>query len=619
MNKKLNTLVLCTLSVFLCSCHEMDFQNDGRAESEQSIYEYFQRAYQNANLAYYYPTMTGIDQGLTAGGYMLAGYCDEAQEVSRNSDVYDYYDGKSTPSSMSLLNASKDGIERWSSLFAGIRTCNTGIKYLSDENLNSQYDDNYRRTFMSQLYCVRALDYLYLIKRWGGVPIIDENDDEDDLNLNRASFAQCVDFIFESCDKAIESDPDMAWFRGNQNNSPKMSKGTLMAIKSEAALYAASRLNAEDYSGTEKYTWERVAKITKTALDSVLAKGGRLVNENTSFPIESATGYCAYDKLFLSSYPWTLSWDTETISQPNYYGSRRCELWKYNGIPLDDGQETCGACPSQNLVDAYDVISPDGTKAVPLLDLRNPYNSDGTPNFNPAALALGYEDCSEKMYENRDPRFYGTIYYDGSVIDLNGENVEIQTSVGGNCGINLSPLNIKHTCTGYYLRKFINPTSGADNGNKDGYLREFRLAELYLNFAEAAYMAYGADAPVSGMTAREAANCVRARVGLPGIDENGEDFLLRLKNERRVELAFEEHRYYDVRRWSDPKEDLSKTDKVLSGINITVSDNGEKRYERIYFDRNCYSNKYLRLPIPLDEVRKMLAITNENWQNEGWN
>ena len=169
--------------------------------------------------------------------------------------------------------------------------------------------------------------------------------------------------------------------------------------------------------------------------------------------------------------------------------------------------------------------------------------------------------------------------------------------------------------SGYYLRKFMSADSGVDNGNKDGFIRQFRLAELYLNFAEAAYMAYGADTPVDGMTAREAVNTVRARVGLPGIEESGEAFLLRLKNERRVELAFEEHRFYDVRRWCEPDEDLSATDSRVSGMRITE----DGRYERFHFDRNCFSNKYLKYPLPLDEVRKMLELTGKDWQNTGWN
>lgn len=613
--------ILLGLGAFSSCQKALDSQMDDRAESEKSVYEYFERSYKAMNLAYYNPVFAGPAYGTSEGGYPLAGYCDEAQAVNQSSCVYSWYNGKVSASDMPLFTTSDGGgIKRWEGLFSSIYHCNAGIHYLTGEDLKPEYDESYRKSFLAQYYCVRALDYLQLIKRWGGVPIIDRKyKDGDDLgSVKRASFAECVDFIFESCDKAMEADNTLGMFRGTQSNAPKLSKGTLMAIKSEAALYAASPLWCEDYEGTEKYTWERAAEITRAALDSILTKGGRLVDVSTSFPIESSCGYGPYDKLFLSAYPWSLSWDTETISQPYYYGNLQSVMWKYNGLPIDNGQESSGACPTQELVDAYDVVSEDGMTAVPLLDLKNPYNEDGTPNFNPAALALGYEDCTEKMYLNRDPRFYGTIWFDGSEVEINGKNIVIETFEGGNCGISLSPANKRNSCTGYYLRKFINPESGTDNGNKDGYFREFRLAELYLNFAEAAFMAYGPDTPVDGMTAREAVNAIRARVGLPGITENGEDFLLRLKNERRVELAFEEHRFFDIRRWSSPDGDLESTDSRVSGMKIQVGDDGRKSYERFNFDRQCYTNKYLKFPVPLDEVRKQYALSGEKWQNQGW-
>lgn len=165
---------------------------------------------------------------------------------------------------------------------------------------------------------------------------------------------------------------------------------------------------------------------------------------------------------------------------------------------------------------------------------------------------------SDKMYLNRDPRFYATIYYDGVTVQLeNSEYGVPETFVGGNCGLSLSPSSRRNTCTGYYLHKFNNAQSST-SGNKDGYIRMFRLAELYLNFAEAAYRAHGADwqAPATEvlemeegddgetveklntygtpMSAREAVNAVRARVGMPGVADDGEALWLQLCNERRV-------------------------------------------------------------------------------------
>ncbi len=615
--KRIYTLVLILAAVFSTSCNTlMDSQQDDRVESEQSLYEYMSRAYFCMNKAFFPAVFVGVSYGTGAGGEMLAGFCDEAQAVDRYGKAYSWYNGAVSAEDMPLFNA-VSGEKTWEYLFNGIDRCNTALYYLNKEDLNPEYDQETRDMFISQYHALTALNYLYLIKRWGGVPVITEplSSDYDFSKDERASFAQCVDHIIAECDAAEAADQTLGWFNGAPRYCPKICLSALAAIRSQAALYAASPLWAEDYAGTEKYTWERAAAITRKSLKDVIDHRGRLVGAETTFPQESENGYGPYDKYFLSAYPWTFSWDTETLLQPYVYGLCQSVLWESNGLPLDPGQRSAGACPTQEMVDAYDVVSADGTKAVPLLVLSKPYNEDGTPNFNPEALALGYEDCSEKMYQNRDPRFYGTIYFDGSTTVRNSEIVTISTREGGNCGISDMPTNKRNTVTGYYLRKFINADSGADNGNKDGYLRQFRLAELYLNFAEAAFMAYGPDTEVDGMTAREAVNTVRARVGLPGITESGEEFLLRLKNERRVELAFEEHRFYDVRRWSEPGESLEATDRRVSGMRITE----DGKYERIYFERNSYAPKYLKLPLPLDEVRKMLEHTGKDWQNEGWN
>ena len=87
-------------------------------------------------------------------------------------------------------------------------------------------------------------------------------------------------------------------------------------------------------------------------------------------------------------------------------------------------------------------------ESTPLLDLANPYNADGSPNISQKARDFGYVDCSDKMYLNRDPRFYATIYYDGVTVKLENSEYEVETFVGGNCGLSLSPSSRRNTCTG---------------------------------------------------------------------------------------------------------------------------------------------------------------------------
>lgn len=634
-------IIIVSIVFVLSSCSKsMDIQRDDRVEDAESVYTRLSRSYEHLRATFFGPVESGVSHGFTSGGYMLAGYCDEAQEVYQASPVHSWYKGAVSSSYMPLWGDGS-GTDRWNTIFRSIRGANEAIMYLCREDLVRDFNDSERKSMLGQFYAIRAFSYLQLVKRFGPVPLLARPQKKGEIYSKdrRPSFARCADFIIASCDSALISDPEIPWFTSSfPFHNPALSRSALEAIKSEVALFAASPLWADNHEGTEKYTWTRSAQIAKRALDLALGHGAALADATTVFPNTSDSGINAYEKYFLSSYPFSLSWDRETLYQPYNYGYKQSMGWKWAGLPLDEGQVSAGACPTQEMVDAYEVISEDGGKAVPLLNLKEPYSKDGKPNFNPEALALGYVDCSEKMYENRDPRFYATIYYDNCELELrDGRKLIISTEADGNCGLNLSPLNRRNTCTGYYLRKFNNINSGAASGNMDGFQRQLRLALLYLNFAEAAALAYGEDFSVPAltvvetdeegnekpvvygkpMTAREAVNLVRARAGMPGIDDSGEDFILRLKNERRVELAFEEHRFFDVRRWASPEGDLRETDSRVSGMRIEEK-SGVKTFTRYNFERKCYGNKFLLYPIHIDEIRKILSVTGEDWQNRGW-
>lgn len=197
----------------------------------------------------------------------------------------------------------------------------------------------------------------------------------------------------------------------------------------------------------------------------------------------------------------------------------------------------------------------------------------------------------------------------------------VETFVGGNCEISDRVSESRNTRTGYYLRKFNNYKSGV-NVDQDGLMKIFRLGELYLNFAEAAYQSGGPDAVVpskvggSPMSARQAVNTIRARVNMPPLPSGltKEQFEVRYRNERQVELAFEEHRFFDVRRWKI----LNQTDGFVTGMKITKNATG-LTYTRFKLkDRGTNADKYLMYPIDQTEVSKMDTYTGASWQNPGW-
>jgi hypothetical protein len=591
---------------------------------------------------------------------------------------------------------------------------------------------------------------LQLIKRYGGVPILHAPYEvgHDFSNDRRATFEECVDSILADCDVALatpENASATTGFRWTTDSRTTFTRAVAYAIKSQAALYAASPLWSTTGS---KYTWDKATEITKEALDACLDKGFKL------FDIPPTTNIVqnSYEYYFITRADPSRAIDKETI----YESAARSTVWSLAGLPVTTSAVKAGAGPSQELVDAYGMVT---TGDMPITG----YSDDDhlQPIINTTS---GYD--ATKPYKGRDPRFYASIYYNGSIRELfsgatidtaypltyrdpsadividsidsatflvkcnangsdpyfyfapsaaglrsrvgiptlkfeyksnrqsstceffcfkdganfksTGQNITlpkqddwtpfeyslaafwgaesgfnwgddgeflrmdpaastvaayeitirnlrlemlfqsesqptaIATAVGGNCEISDKTTETKNTRTGYYLRKFNSYKSNAQI-NDEGSMKIFRLGELYLNFAEAAYQAKGADAKVGTLSALDAVNAIRTRAGMPEL-VSSTDFEVRYRNERQVELAFEEHRFFDVRRWKI----LDKTDGFVTGMKISITGT-DTTYNRIKLkERGTNTDKYLRYPIPQSEVIKMGNYTGTDWQNLGW-
>ena len=616
MKRKIVIAFTLALAVLLGACTKMlDIKNaDGRVDMKE-VFSSKSRAGDYFHIC----INTIMNVGFLYDGTALASFCDEAYDASAyaNGAITRWYYNVTSPSNNPLLSY----IDYWNHYFQGIRRCNTFLINMNDPEIaTGTYTEDEKTGWIAQVHAARAYFYLQLIKRYGGVPIIETpyEMDHDFSKDVRASFEECVDFIMAECDKALSypepADPQTTagflWVR-KDGQGAYLSRAAAWAIKSQAALYAASPLWYKDGS---KYNWSKAAEITKEALDQCLANGYALYNNNNVDQTIAQNGYALY---FMQSSTPHNSWESETILQTR---DNRTEVWKMAGLPITDGMERAGAGPTQELVDSYEIF--DGTNAYPLLDLKKPYNDEShlTPNYNPDALRIYNE---QNPYVNRDPRFYASIYYNGAhhlLSNGNDANNRVYTEVGGNCEITKAVNDVRHTRTGYYMRKF-NRSSSNVNANDDGYMRLFRLGELYLNFAEAANNAFGPDVTVSStvpgqtsMTATDAVNAIRVRVGMPEFPAgmSKADFELRYRNERRVELAFEEHRFFDVRRWKI----LGETDAYKTGM--WIEGNNYKRFN-LESDRSATADdKYLMFPINQSEVSKMQKLTGNNWQNPGW-
>ena len=584
--KKYFIVLVLAVSGLMFSCNDkLDLTTDGRI----SIDEVFSDRWRTMgwlNSCYDYRVTPGM---------LRSAYSDEAHHAdagtSDGTGYYNYYTGSVSASSWSM----SDG-QIWGTMFQGIRKCNIFLENIDAAQIIATADE--KAKWKAQAYTLRAFYYWQLVKRYGGVPLFDKEvtSDHDFSKDKRATYNECVAFIVRDCRSALEAPATENAFGWTATSNNMVSRGVPYAIMSEAVLYAASPKWSD---GT--YTWEDAAKITKEALLACRDEGNYSLYNETPDAMISQNAYAQYH-ITMSDYKRAT--DRETI----YAYGGQLSVWQDAGLPSTDKMKSAGPCPSQELVDAYEMANGE-TPFV--LDANGCVVYNGLkPQINAAS---GYDET--KPYEGRDPRFYASIYFNGAVRDLETQNVFVETFTGGKDAMTEGN-DRTHTHTGYYLRKFNNWRSRNGN-NADGQVKLFRYAELLLNYAEAANEAYGPNTDPEGkITALEAVKVVRDRAGMPNFSSSIDQptFRARIRNERRIELAFEEHRYFDVRRWNI----LDKTDGTITGMQIAKNGNNLTYTRVLVSDRKCDESKYYLYPINQTEVEKANFNTGLKWQNPGW-
>lgn len=443
----------------------------------------------------------------------------------------------------------------WGRSYRSIREINYALMHIGQV----QMSDGLKNTLTGELKFLRAFRYFDLIRNYGRAVLIGDkvyslgdNFSDTDSLYDRASIKDCVDYTVGQLDQAaalLPSDHSNDWQLG------RATKGAAMALKSRLLLYAASPL----YNAG---TWQAAATA---ALDVInlhkysLFQGG-------------------YDQLFL-----TADNNPEIIFERLYTkGARHVCLEIANG---PNGYDAWGGnTPLQNLVDDYEM-------------------KNGKPITDPTS---GYDP--HNPYKNRDPRFYATILYNGA--PYRGDTVWTYTPGGKDSKD--GPSNWNTSKTGYYLKKFmddnlpiVNPWDVA--GTQPWIY--FRYAEILLNYAEAQNEAGGPDG-----TVYKAINDIRIRAGMPDLPTGLSQSEMRkaIWNERRVELAFEEDRYYDVRRWKIAD---SVENEPAYGITVNKSGGTYAYSRKVALDGRHFDPKQYWLPIPRSEI---LASDNKLEQNPGY-
>lgn len=450
----------------------------------------------------------------------------------------------------------------WGRSYRGIRDCNFAINNIEKVTMSSPHKDK----LLGELKFIRAFRYHDLIRNYGGVILmgdkvynLTDNLQEESL-FKKASLKESIEYAAAQLDEAAALLPlnnDGSWLQG------RATKGAALALKSRLLLYAASPLYAAG-------TWEAAVTAAQAVIGlnkySIYSGGyGNLFlngDNNESIFVRLYTKNAGHTHL-------------EIANGPNSYGG-----WG-------------GNLPLQNLVDDYQM---DNGKFI----------TDPTSGYDP-----------QDPYVGRDKRFYATVLYNGA--SYRGSTIE--TFLPGGKDSKDGPDTWNSSKTGYYLKKFMNDAYPLQNpwGNA-GFQPWYyiRYAEVLLNFAEAANEAYGADVVPSGSTlsARTAVNLVRQRTGvdMPALAAGMSQSQMRdaIRYERRVELAFEEHRFYDVRRWKIAE---VTENKPASGIQITKNGSTLTYATKLVLANRKFETKHYWLPIPRAEIQ---ASNNKIQQNNGY-
>lgn len=480
---------------------------------------------------------------------------DDAVYAWESNGIKSFYNG--TWSSRNTLN------DRLAHYYAGIAQANYYLENAPDDFPQTQYLQDYKdrmqqlKNFPFEVRFLRAWYHFELMRRYRNIVIMDHSLSPEEVNDKKpVDFHTATEWIVSELDAIIPSLPESyASFVTGRTN--RVTKGAAMAFKARILLYDASPLNNPD-GDPDRYV--KAAKAAKDVLDSGLYS---LVKEKEINNFD-ARGY-------IFGVIRSASNGLESTNFP---------------IGVEGGNS--GACPSQNLAEAFDM-------------------KDGTPfdwnNAEHRALAL---DASA-----RDPRFAKTLYVNGDKF----KGTPLEMWYGGQ---NAAP-KTGATPTSYYLRKVLIEETSFVTGNAISYPHIYpiiRYAEMYLDYAEALFEATGNPdfkGTLSGtdftMSPLEAVNAVRTRAGV-GILKDGKDFRKRLHNEHRVEFAFENHRFWDIRRWKEGE----LTEEILGLSLVLDQESGEISYTREVVQDRPWDDKYYWYPYSEYERYK-----NHNLiQNPGW-
>jgi hypothetical protein len=468
-----------------------------------------------------------------------------------------------------------------------IRRANISLKNipkLQETNASTDQIDQIK----GQAHFMRAWWYFEIMRRHGGMPYITKVlEPTDNFALERDTFYETAKNIAADCDTAAALLPE----RWNSNHVGRATQGAAMALKATALLYAASPNNNPD---NDMSRWEEAAEASWAFISFAESSGRyRLLDSTTPTTLEYMTPNGAETITYNTGRDSVFMYNTtnDEIIWENYQ-SLNASPYQTFGVPsLVSRSFMTGYSPSQSIVDKFETI--------------NGLAIEDDPDYDP-----------EDPYVDRDPRFYQTILFNRRQW---AGNRYLELWEGGRERTGEKYFSYTGYLSNKYWPSYVHNESGANPPQT--HTIYLRYADLLLQYAEAANEIGGPDHAVSGanMTAVEAVNRVRDRVGMPGVDSqyltDKSTFRERIKNERAVELYYEQKRFFDLQRWGDSHK---QEHKQIYGVDITEASGSPTGYDYTRtsapIHTNTFEQKHYRIPIPPGDVN----LFDKFEQNPGW-
>ena len=557
--RAITVISYCLTVIVFASCADLEYTEETNRD-EKWTYEYFNEGIKGLVFDVYAQIYN--NEFAANSAYFLAGATDEAQYALETGAVNSYVNGGWSPANPYS--------NTWTKAYTAIADANMYLEKLDQTDISEwQYTPNYEN-WLSQmemlpyeLRFLRAYFYFELFKTYGDVPLVTTTlTNAQANNIQRTPADQIVKFIVDECD-AIAPYLPVSYETEFGSEIGRATRIAVYALKARTLLYAASPLHNPN---GDKAKWAKAAEACKYILDNASTWGLSL---NTYSSLWGGNAFFNTELIFGIG-----RGDSNDFEKANY--------------PVGVENGSSGNCPSQSLVDQYEYQD----------------NGETFGERYPGDIDLNTVD----PYEGLDPRFALTVVKNGDTWPSNGAQAkEIETFVGG---FNAAP-KYGATPTGYYLRKYVDGSCVTTTDNQT-YSRHtwilFRLGEFYLDYAEAVYNATGsANDDTYGMTANDAINKLRTRadIQMPKFKEDGEEWVKRYERERMVELAFENHRFWDVRRWKKGAQYFSAIQVANISSNLLLTRSTITRQ---------WDDKFNFYPIPQSELKKNPNLT----QNPGW-